>query len=127
MLPLPLARVPLTTLPVTPVPVTAVPLAPGPLPRRQLRQVRGLELGAQPVHVGQDLAAQLPALRVLGRIGGEQVGQLVLLPVRLLEVVLEHPGDRLGGELRQRARHRLGLEQLPVGADRGGQLADHGG
>jgi hypothetical protein len=129
---LPLATVPLTTGPITPlplttVPLTTVPLAPGPLPRRQLRQVPGLELGAQPVHVGQDLAAQLPALRVLGRIGGEQAGQLVLLPVRLLEVILEHPGDRLGGELRQHARHRLGLEQLPVGADRGGQLADHGG
>ena len=116
---LPLAAVPL--------PLTPVPLAPGPLPRRQLRQVPGLELGAQPVHVGQDLAAQLPALRVLGRIGGEQAGQLVLLPVRLLEMVLEHLGDRLGGELGERPGRRLGLEQLPVGPDRGGQLGDHGG
>ena len=50
----------------------------------RLRQMRGLELGAQPVHVGQDLAAQLPPFRPSGRVGGEQVGELILLPLGLL-------------------------------------------
>src|ERR1039458_1864669 len=35
----------------------------------------GLELGAQPVHVGQDLTAQRPALGVFRRVGAEQVGE----------------------------------------------------
>jgi hypothetical protein len=81
------------------VSLRTMPLAPVRLARGQPWQVLRLEFGAQPVHVGQDLAAQLPALRVVGRVGGEQVGQLVLLPVRLFEVILEHLGDRLGGEL----------------------------
>jgi hypothetical protein len=82
-----------------------MPLAPVPVPQRQqrldpgwLRQVRGLEFGAQPVHVGQDLAAQLPPLRPFGRVGGQQVGELVLLSLRLFEVVLQRLGDRLGRE-----------------------------
>jgi len=93
-----------------PVPLPLVPLAPVPVPqtlerrRKQgfdlgrLRQLRGLELGAQPVHVGEDLAAQLPAFWSFGRIGGEQAGELVLLPLGLLEMIFQRLGDRLGRE-----------------------------
>jgi hypothetical protein len=117
------------------VPVTQVPLAPAPVaqrPQRRLhpgrfQQAPGLELGAQPVHVGEDLAAQLPSLRLFGRIGGEQVGELVLLPLGLLEMVFQRLGDRLGRELGEPGGRRFGLEQLAVGPDGGGQLGQHGG
>jgi len=59
--------------------------------------------------VGEDLAAQLPALRTFGRVGGEQVGELVLLPLGFLQMVLELLGDRLGRELGVPGRHRVGL------------------
>jgi hypothetical protein len=72
--------------------------------------VPGLELGAQPVHVGEDLAAQLPSFQLFGRIGGEQVGELVLLPLGLLEMVFQRLGDWLGRELSEPSRHRVGLE-----------------
>src|SRR6185437_15853881 len=94
------------------MPLAVVPFAPLPVPphvqrlqrrgqqRRlglgRLGQEGGLELGAQPVHVGENLAAQLPPLRPSGRVGGEQVGELVLLPLGLFEVVFERLGDRLG-------------------------------
>jgi len=124
------------------VPVAPVHVAPGPVAEglqrrlragrdRNIRQTSGLKLGAQPVHVGQDLAAKLPSLRTFGRVGGEQVGELVLLPLGLLEVIFQRFGDRLG---RRRGRgrgevggHRVGLQKLTVGPDRGGKLCDHGG
>jgi hypothetical protein len=64
LLPVLLAPVRLA-VPLAPVPLAPVPVAPVPVmqrPQRRLRlgrvgQPRGLELGAQPVHVGQDLAA----------------------------------------------------------------------
>src|SRR5260370_21265513 len=61
-------------------------------PRRRLhqgliRQVPGLKLVAQPVYLAEDLAAQGPALGAFGGIGTEQVGQPVLLVLRLLQVV----------------------------------------
>ena len=75
------------------MPLLEVPLAAVPVPQRpqrrlhpgRLRQVPGLEFGAQPVHVGEDLAAQLPSLRPFGWIGGEQAVELVLLPLGLLD------------------------------------------
>jgi hypothetical protein len=84
---------PLLPVPVVPVPVAPVHVAEGPQRRlgprrtRNVRQAPGLELGAQPVHVGQDLTAQLPSLRTFGRVGGEQVSELVLLPLGLLEMI----------------------------------------
>jgi hypothetical protein len=119
-------------VPFVPVPLLLVPLAPVPVPqclqRRGeqrldlgwLRQVRGLELGAQPVHVGQDLAAQLPPIGLSGRVGGEQVGELILLPLGLLEVILKCLGNRFGRERGVLGRDRVGLEQLAVGPHRGG-------
>jgi hypothetical protein len=112
-----------------------VPLAPAPVPQRQqgrldggrLQQPVRLELGAQPVHVGQDLAAQLPSVWSSGRIGGEQAGEFVLLPLGLLEVVFQRLGDWLGRGRGKGGSDRIGLEQLPVGPHRGGQLADDGG
>jgi hypothetical protein len=98
----------LLPVPLAPVPITQRPqrrLHPG-----RVRQVPGLELGAQPVHVGEDLAAQLPSLRTFGRIGGEQVGELVLLPLGLLEMVFQRLGDRLGRECGEAGGHRFGLE-----------------
>jgi hypothetical protein len=62
----------------------------------QIRDVPSLELRTQPVHVGQDLTAQRPAFRSFGGVGAEQVGQPVLLAPRLLQVVFEFLGDRLG-------------------------------
>ncbi len=120
----------LLPVPLAPLPVTQVPVTQGPQRRLQpgrVRQVPGLELGAQPVHVGEDLAAQLPSLRTFGRVGGEQVGELVLLPLGLLEMVFQRFGDRLGRECGVAGGHRFGLEQLAVGPDRGGQLGQHGG
>src|SRR4029077_17206710 len=118
------------------VPLAVVPFAPVPVPphvqrlqrrsqqrrlgARRLGQVRGRQLGAQPVHVGEDLAAQLPSLRLPGRVGGEQVGELILLPLGLLEVVFQRLGDRLGRERGEVSGNRFGLEQLAVGPHRGG-------
>jgi hypothetical protein len=115
------------------VPLAPVPLAPVPLAQgqqrfhvRRFRQVPGLEFGAQPVHVSEDLTAQLPSLRTFGRIGGEQVGELVLLPLGLLEMIFQDFGDRLGRERGKVGGDRVGLEELAVGADGGGQLGQHG-
>jgi hypothetical protein len=105
--------VPLVVVPVAPVHVAQGPVAEGPqrwLRGGRVRHAPGLELGAQPVHVGEDLAAQLPSLRTSGRIGGEQVGELVLLPLSLLEMVFQRLGDRLGREGGELAGHRVGLE-----------------
>jgi hypothetical protein len=115
--------------------------------------------------VGQDRAAERPALRLFRRVGAQQVGQLVLLPLRLLQVIRKHLHQRLSrettgptgpiqatgatpagqtceatpGQTREAspvgqtnmtgvfAGYRLGLEELAVGADRGGQLGQHGG
>ena len=63
-----------------------------------VRQLPGLELGAQPVHVSQDLAAERPALRLFRRVGAQQVGQLVLLPLGLLQVIVKHLHQRLSRE-----------------------------
>ena len=57
--------------------------------RFRLNQRPWLQLAAQPVHVGEDLAAQRPPVRVLGRVGAQQVGKPVLLPVRLGQVAGE--------------------------------------
>jgi hypothetical protein len=112
-----------------PVPLAAVPVTQRPQRWLHLGRVgppRGLELGAQPVHVSEDLTAQLPSLRTFGRIGGEQVSELVLLPLGLLEVIFERFGDRLGREVGEVGGHRVGLEKLAVGPDRGGKLGQHG-
>jgi len=61
-------------------------------------QSPGLELGAQPVHVGEDRAAERPALRLFRRVGAQQVSQLVLLPPGLLQVIGKHLGQRLSRE-----------------------------
>ena len=122
---MPLLLVPVTQVPFAPVPVTQRPQRR--LPPGRVGQVPGLELGAQPVHVGEDLTAQLPSLWTFGRIGGEQVRELVLLPLGLLEMVFQRLGDRLGREFSEPFRHRVGLEQLAVGPDRGGQFGQHGG
>ena len=124
-------------MPVAPVHVAPGPVAEGPQRRlrpgrdRNIGQAPGLEFGAQPVHVGQDLAAQLPSLRAFGRVGREQVSELVLLPLGLFEMIFQRLGDRLGrgrgcgrGEV---GGHRIGLQQLAVGPDGGGKLGDHGG
>jgi hypothetical protein len=71
-----------------------VPHLQRPARRGLLRRVPGLELVAQAVHVGQDLAAQRPAVRAFGRIGGQQVRQPVLLPLGFLQVVFEHQRQR---------------------------------
>jgi hypothetical protein len=124
---------PLLTVPVVPVHVVPVLVAEGPqrwlgLGRtRNVRQAPGLELGAQPVHVGQDLAAQLPSLRTFGRVGGEQVSELVLLPLGLLKMIFQRFGDRLGREGGEVGGSRVGLQELAVGPDRSGKLGDHGG
>jgi hypothetical protein len=99
----------------------------GPVRVRNIWQAAGLELGAQPVHVGQDLAAQLPSLRTFGRVGGEQVSELVLLPLGLLEMIFQRFGDWLGGEGGEFGGRRVGLEQLTISPDGGGKLGDHGG
>jgi alkanesulfonate monooxygenase SsuD/methylene tetrahydromethanopterin reductase-like flavin-dependent oxidoreductase (luciferase family) len=129
-------------------------------------QPSGLEFGAQPVHMGEDLAAEWPAVGLFRGVGAQQVGQLVLLPPGLLKVILEHLGQRLSREVTPATPpgqtseagppgqtseasppgqtgeasptgqtnvtdvltgYRLGLEQLAVGADRAGQLGQHGG
>ena len=77
--------------------------------------------------MGEDLAAQLPALWTFGRIGGEQVGEPVLLSPGLLEMIFERFGDRLGRERGKVVRNRVGLQQLAVGPDGGGKLGQHGG
>ena len=138
----PLAMVPLAMVPLAMVPVVQVHVGPGPVaegPQRRLRpgrdrnirQAPGLELGAQPVHVGQDLAAQLPSLWTVGRVGREQVSELVLLPLGLFEMIFQRLGDRLGrgrgGSRREVGGHRIGLKKLAVGPDRGGELGYHGG
>jgi hypothetical protein len=46
--------------------------------------------------VSQDLAAQRPAVRALGRVDGQHVGQPVLLAVSLLQVIHEPNLERLG-------------------------------
>jgi hypothetical protein len=46
--------------------------------------------------VDQDLAAERPAVRAFGGIGLQQIGKLVLLAPRLLEVVFQYLGDGLG-------------------------------
>ncbi len=130
----PLLAVPLVMVPVAPVDVAPGPVAEGPqrwLRRGRVRQAPGLELGAQPVYVGEDLAAQLPSLWTFGRVGGEQVSELVLLPLGLFEMIFQRFGDRLGrgggfgrGEV---GGHRVGLQKLAVGPDRGGKLGYHGG
>ena len=81
--------------------------------------------------MGEDFAAQLPSLRTFGRVGGEQVSELVLLPLGLLEMIFQRFGDRLGrgggcgrGEV---GGHRVGLQKLAIGPDRGGKLGNHGG
>ena len=121
---------PLVVMPLV-VQVTPVPIAAGahrrPRRGRNVRQAPGLSLGAQPVHVGQDLAAQLPAFRLFGRVGGEQVSELVLLPLGLLEVIFQRLCDRLGRVGGEVGGHRVSLKQLAVGPDRGGKLGDHGG
>jgi hypothetical protein len=99
-----------------------------PRPARLVRrgQRPGLEFAAQPVHVGQDLPAQRPALRALGRIGGQHVGQPVLPARGLLQMILEHhrqrgvSGDGLG-------RLGVGLDELAVSAHAGGQFGDDRG
>jgi hypothetical protein len=91
------------------------------------REPPGLEFAAQAVHVGQDLPAQRPAVRLLGRVGGQHVGQPVLLPLGLLQVILEHHRDRLGLRIRGVQRLGVGLDELAVGADAGGQLGDDRG
>ena len=135
----PLLPVPVGPVPVGPVHVVPVHVAEGPQRRlrpgrtrrtrrtRNVGQAPGLELGAQPVHVRQDLAAQLPSLRTFGRIGGEQVRELVLLPLGLLEVIFQRFGDRLGREGGEVGGNRIGVQKLAVGPDRGGKLGDHGG
>jgi hypothetical protein len=105
-----------------------------PAPQRQqgrfhpglVRQAPRLKLGAQPVYVGEDLAAQGPAFGAFGGVGTEQVGQPVLLAVRLLQVVFQFLGDRLSRGVGVAGGNRVGLEELTVGADGGGQLGQHG-
>jgi hypothetical protein len=77
--------------------------------------------------VGQDLAAQRPAVRLLGRVGGQHVGQPVLLPLSLLQVIPERDRDRLGLRIGGVQRLGIGLDELAVGADAGGQLGDDRG
>ena len=130
----PLAMVPLAVMPVVQVHVAPGPVAEGPqrwLRPGRIRQAPGLELGAQPVHVGQDLAPQLPSLWTVGRVGREQVSELVLLPLGLFEMIFQRFGDRLGrgrgGSRREVGGHRIGLKKLAVSPDRGGKLGYHGG
>jgi hypothetical protein len=135
ILPLPILTVPILRLPLVVMPVVPVHVAPVPVAQAQQRRLRpgrvrqapGLELGAQPVHVGQDLAAQLPSLGTFGWVGGEQVSELVLLPLGLLEMIFQRFGERLGREGGEVGGHRFGLQKLAVGPDRGGKLGDHGG
>ena len=78
--------------------------------------------------MGQDLAAQRPAVRAFGRVGGQQVGQPVLLALGLLEMIFQHQRQRwLGLRLRGVKRLGVGFDELAVGAHAGGQLGDHGG
>ncbi len=77
--------------------------------------------------MAEDLAAQRPALRAFGGVGAEQVGQAVLLALRLLQVVFERLGDRLSQRVRLVGGNRVGLEELTVGADGGGQFGQYGG
>ena len=119
---------PLAVVPVAPcrsLSASRRPARPGRDPN--IREAPGLELGAQPVHVGQDLATQLPSLRTFGRVGGEQVSELVLLPLGLLEMIFQRFGDRLGREGGEVGGYRVGLQKLAVGPDRGGKLGYHGG
>jgi hypothetical protein len=125
------------------VPVAPQPQRPGhlALPRRR----GGLKLGAQPVDVGEDLAAQRPAVRALGRVGAQHVGQPVLLAPGLLQVIFQRlrerldlggpgdpgdpggpgdPGDRRVGRL---GGLGIGLDELAVSAHRRGQLGDDRG
>ena len=100
------------------------------LSRLVLRGGSGLELAAQPVDVGQDLAAQRPAVRAFGRVRAKQVGQPVLLALGLGQVILECGSQRLGPGIRRRRgvdRFRVGLDELAVGAHRAGQFGDDGG
>ena len=48
--------------------------------------------------MGQDLTAQRPALRLFRRVGGQHVGQPVLLPLGLLQVIFQPFRNGLGGE-----------------------------
>jgi len=94
---------------------------------RLVRQVPRLKLRAQPVHVGEDLAPERPALRSFGGVGAQQVGQPVLLMQGLLQVVFEFLRDRLGCGTGGVGGRRVGLENLAVHPDRGRQLSQHGG
>ena len=108
-------------------------LGPDPGPQRPARhvgrrRVPGLKLAAQAIHVGQDLAAQLPAVRTFRGVGGQQVRQPVLLALGLLQVIFQHQRQRwLGLRVRGIERLGIGLDELAVGAHAGGQFGDDGG